>query len=226
MWSMSSSATPANTFQVKRLYDIISILQTNSDFENLALLLPGLNEDSFRPSMKVLNGGTSLGHCVSTLLSVIHANFGVEEFDITSVQASNENNNIVDGVMSEVEKPGDWRLGRADNNIIPFHNTKTLKEIAKVVPDYSGRLSSSGFLVPTFPVSVLDVQIKLTREATLEEVTNKVRKLAAAGPQRRLVGHTEDMVVSSDLVGESTSCLLDAGASEQLAPDTVKLVAW
>lgn len=190
------------------------------------MLLPGLNEDSFRPSMKVLNGGTSLGHCVSTLLSVIHANFGVEEFDITSVQAATENNNIVDGVTSEAEGPGDWRLGRADNNIIPFHNTKTLKEIAKVVPDYSGRLSSSGFLVPTFPVSVLDVQIKLSKEATLEEVTNKVRKLAAAGPQRRLVGHTEDAVVSSDLVGEATSCLLDAGASEQLAPDTVKLVAW
>ena len=197
-----------------------------SDFESLALLLPGLNEDTFRPSMKVLNGGTSLGHCISTLLSVIHANFGVEEFDITSVQAATENNNIVDGVMSEGEGPADWRLGRADNNIIPFNNTRTLKEIAKVVPDYSGRLTSSGFLVPTFPVSVLDVQIKLTKEATLDELTNKVRKLAAAGPQRRLVGHTEDAVVSSDLVGEATSCLLDAGASEQLAPDTVKLVAW
>ena len=197
-----------------------------SDFESLALLLPGLNEDTFRPSMKVLNGGTSLGHCISTLLSVIHANFGVQEFDITSVQAATENNNIVDGVMSEGEGPADWRLGRADNNIIPFNNTRTLKEIAKVVPDYSGRLTSSGFLVPTFPVSVLDVQIKLTKEATLDELTNKVRKLAAAGPQRRLVGHTEDAIVSSDLVGESSSCLLDAGASEQLAPDTVKLVAW
>ena len=40
------------------------------------------------------------------------------------------------------------------------------------------------------------------------------------------MGHTEDAVVSSDLVGEQTSCLLDSGASEQLAPDTVKLVAW
>ena len=75
-------------------------------------------------------------------------------------------------------------------------------------------------------MSVLDVQIKLSKEANIEEVTNKVRKLATAGPQRRLVGHTEDAVVSSDLVGESSSCLLDAGASEQLAPDTVKLVAW
>ena len=200
----------------------------NLDFENFALLLPGLNEDTFRPSMKVLNGGTSLGHCVSTLLSVIHTNFGVKEFDITSVQAATENNNIVDSVNSnsEAEGPRDWRLGRADNNIIPFNNTKTLKEVAKVVPDYSGRLTSSGFLVPTFPVSVLDVQVRLSKEARIEEVTNKVRKLGAAGPQRRLVGHTEEALVSSDLVGEATSCLLDAGASEQLTPDTVKLVAW
>ena len=58
--------------------------------------------------------------------------------------------------------PGDadsWRLGRADANIIPFHNQETVQEVGKVVPDYAGRLSSSSFLVPTFPVSVLDVQV-------------------------------------------------------------------
>ena len=58
--------------------------------------------------------------------------------------------------------PGDgdsWRLGQADANIIPFHNQETVQEVGKVVPDYAGRLSSSSFLVPTFPVSVLDVQV-------------------------------------------------------------------
>ena len=63
--------------------------------------------------------------------------------------------------------PGDadsWRLGRADANIIPFHNQETVQEVGKVVPDYAGRLSSSSFLVPTFPVSVLDVQVMGTAD--------------------------------------------------------------
>ena len=63
--------------------------------------------------------------------------------------------------------PGDadsWRLGRADANIIPFHNQEMVQEVGKVVPDYAGRLSSSSFLVPTFPVSVLDVQVMGTAD--------------------------------------------------------------
>ena len=40
-----------------------------------------------------------------------------------------------------------------------------VQEVGKVVPDYAGRLSSSSFLVPTFPVSVLDVQVMGTADA-------------------------------------------------------------
>ena len=84
--------------------------------------------------------------------------------------------------------------------------------------------------------------MKLGRSVELQEICSKVRKAATAGPQRRLLGHTEEAVVSSDLVrlimstqvlsiitrqvGDTSSCLLDQGASSQLAPDTVKLVAW
>ena len=87
-------------------------------------------DDSF---LKVINGGTSIGHCISTLLSVIHFNFEVSEFDITTVQAATDNN-IVDGVTDKinVDDQNNWRLGRADNNIIPFKNSATMKEINKV----------------------------------------------------------------------------------------------
>ena len=57
----------------------------------------------------------------------------------------------------------------------------------------SSSLSSSSFLVPTYPVSVLDVQIKLQKDADYEDVCQKIRKLAQAGPQRRVVGYTEVM---------------------------------
>jgi len=201
--------------------------QSLSDFESLPLLLMGINEDTFRPSMKVINGGTSIGHCISTLLSVINFNFEVSEFDITTIQAATDNN-IVDGVTDNinVDDQNNWRLGRADNNIIPFKNSATMKEINKIVPDYVGRLSSSSFLVPTFPISVLDVQIKLHKEADYQEICQKIRKLAQAGPQRRVIGYTEDPVVSGDMVGSTPSCVVDRDAGQQITGDTIKIVAW
>ena len=192
---------------------------------------------------------------------MIHFNFEVSEFDITTVQAATDNN-VVDGVTDNinVDEQNNWRLGRADNNIIPFKNSATMKEINKVrskififskyllipqiVPDYVGRLSSSSFLVPTFPVSVLDVQIKLQKEADYQEICQKIRKLAQAGPQRRVIGYTEvnhdmyietrlllnihvkDPVVSGDMVGSTPSCLVDRDAGQQITEDTIKIVAW
>ena len=85
----------------------------------------------------MINGGTSIGHCISTLLSVVHFNFEVSEFDITSVQAAT-NNNIVDGVTGteDLDDQNNWRLGRADHNIIPFKNSDTMKEVNKVSKYY------------------------------------------------------------------------------------------
>ena len=66
----------------------------------------------------------------------------------------------------------------------------------KVNPGYNGRLTSSSYLVPTFPISVVEVQIKLAKPALVSEVCSKVRKLAQAGPQRKVVGYTEEDLVS------------------------------
>ena len=79
----------------------------------------GVNEETLRPSMKVLSGGTSIGHCVAALLSLLRSgevvfvllyrvlcsfNFEVAEVDITSVQAATQDTNIVDGVTGEAQQ--------------------------------------------------------------------------------------------------------------------------
>ena len=98
--------------------------------------------------------------------------------------------------------------------------------------------------MPTFPISVLDVQIKLHKEADYQEICQKIRKLAQAGPQRRVIGYTEvnhdmyietrlllnihvkDPVVSGDMVGSTPSCMVDRDAGQQITGDTIKIVAW
>ena len=89
-----------------------------TDSATLPLLLMGVNEETLRPSMKVLSGGTSIGHCVAALLSLLRSgevvfvllhrvlfsfNFEVAEVDITSVQAATQDTNIVDGVTGEAQ---------------------------------------------------------------------------------------------------------------------------
>ena len=97
----------------------------------------------------------------------------------------------------------------------------------QVVPDFPGRLSVSSYLVPpSCPVSVLDLTTRLKVSALYSDVCQRLRKAAAAGPLRRVVGFTEDPVVSSDLVSDPHSAVVDSGAGQQVSEDTVRLVAW
>ena len=92
------------------------------------VILVGLNEDTFRPSMKVILAGTSTGQCVSTLLGVLQTNFGVADCSLTMIQANtaNNTNSLDDRVEGELR---DWRLGRgAAQNIIPSNNGHSLSE--------------------------------------------------------------------------------------------------
>ena len=98
-----------------------------SDLSSLPVILMGLNEDKFRPSMKVVTGGSSIGQCVTSLVSVLHTHYGVVECDITMIQANNNNynSNTVDGCSGS----DDWRLGRAvEQNIIPCSTSSTLSD--------------------------------------------------------------------------------------------------
>ena len=94
------------------------------DLDTIPVLLVGINEDKFRPSMKVITGGSSMGQCVTSLMSVLHTHYGVVECDITMVQANN-NKNTVDGWSGS----DDWRLGRAvEQNIIPCSISTSLSD--------------------------------------------------------------------------------------------------
>ena len=79
---------------------------------------------------------------------------------------------------------------------------------------------------PSSPVSVLDLTTRLKADVLYSDVCQRLRKAAAAGPLRRLLGFTEDPVVSSDLVNSTQSAVVDSGAGQQVSEDTVRLVAW
>jgi glyceraldehyde 3-phosphate dehydrogenase len=51
-------------------------------------------------------------------------------------------------------------------------------------------------------------------------------KAASEGPMKGILGYTEDMVVSSDFIGDTHSSIFDAKAGIALSPTFVKLITW
>jgi len=184
------------------------------------MFVMGVNEDSYSNEMKIVSNASCTTNCLAPLAKVINDNFGILEGLMTTVHAVTATQKTVDGPSGK-----DWRGGRgAGQNIIPS-STGAAKAVGKVIPELNGKLTGMAFRVPTPDVSVVDLTVRLQKEATYQEICNKMKE-ASEGSMKGILGYTEDMVVSTDFLGDNRSSIFDAKAGIQLSGTFVKLVSW
>jgi len=184
------------------------------------MFVMGVNEDSYSKDMKVVSNASCTTNCLAPLAKVINDNYGILEGLMTTVHAATATQKTVDGPSGK-----DWRGGRgAAQNIIPS-STGAAKAVGKVIPALNGKLTGMAFRVPTPDVSVVDLTVRLEKEASYEEICAKLKE-ASETSMKGVLGYTEDMVVSTDFLGDTRSSIFDAKAGIQLSKTFVKLVSW
>ncbi|XP_039298298.1 glyceraldehyde-3-phosphate dehydrogenase 2 [Nilaparvata lugens] len=180
----------------------------------------GVNLDAYDPSYKVISNASCTTNCLAPLAKVIHDNFEIVEGLMTTVHATTATQKTVDGPSGKL-----WRDGRgAQQNIIPAA-TGAAKAVGKVIPSLNGKLTGMAFRVPVPNVSVVDLTVRLGKDASYDDIKAKV-KAAADGPLKGILGYTDEEVVSSDFIGDNHSSIFDAQAGISLSPKFVKLISW
>merc|ERR1712115_59051 len=184
------------------------------------MFVMGVNEDAYSTDMKIVSNASCTTNCLAPLAKVMNDNFGILEGLMTTVHAVTATQKTVDGPSGK-----DWRGGRgAGQNIIPS-STGAAKAVGKVIPELNGKLTGMAFRVPTPDVSVVDLTVRLQKEATYEEICNKIKE-ASEGSLKGILGYTDEDLVSTDFLGDNRSSIFDAKAGIQLSKTFVKLVSW
>jgi len=184
------------------------------------MFVMGVNEESYNKDMKIVSNASCTTNCLAPLAKVINDNFGILEGLMTTVHAVTATQKTVDGPSGK-----DWRGGRgAGQNIIPS-STGAAKAVGKVIPELNGKLTGMAFRVPTPDVSVVDLTVRLQKEASYEEICNKIKE-ASEGSLKGILGYTDEDLVSTDFLGDNRSSIFDAKAGIQLSKTFVKLVSW
>merc|ERR1712227_307685 len=179
------------------------------------MFVMGVNEDAYNTDMKIVSNASCTTNCLAPLAKVINDNFGILEGLMTTVHAVTATQKTVDGPSGK-----DWRGGRgAGQNIIPS-STGAAKAVGKVIPALNGKSTGMAFRVPTPDVSVVDLTVRLQKEATYQEICAKLKE-ASEGSMKGILGYTEDMVVT-DFLGDNRSSIFDAKAGIQLSGTFVK----
>jgi glyceraldehyde 3-phosphate dehydrogenase len=170
--------------------------------------------------MKIVSNASCTTNCLAPIAKVLNDNWGIEHGLMNTIHAVTATQPTVDSPSKK-----DWRGGRAGfSNLIPS-STGAAKAVGKVIPELNGKLTGMSVRVPVIDVSMVDLTVNLKKEATYEEVCQKMKE-ASEGSLKGVLGYTEDMVVSTDFLGDQRTSIFDAKAGIQLTPTFLKVISF
>ena len=160
---------------------------------NMLTIVMGVNERDYDAQKHdIVSNASCTTNCFAPLAKIVMDRFGIEEGLMTTVHSLTSSQHTVDGPSQK-----DWRRGRmASANIIPA-STGAAKAVILCLPALKGKMTAMAFRVPTMDVSVVDFSVRLSKEASYEEICKAVKE-ASEGAMRGIVAYCDEQVVSSD----------------------------
>lgn len=189
------------------------------DKPDLTVVL-GVNDDKLSPEHLCVSNASCTTNCLAPMVKVLHENFGgIENGLMTTVHAYTNDQKVADQLHSDPH-----RARAAAINIIPT-STGAAKAVGLVLPELNGKLTGISLRVPVPAGSITDLVATLGKDVTTGEI-NAAMKAAADGPLRGIIEYTEDPIVSSDIIGNTHSCIFDSSWTTQMGSRMVKVLGW
>jgi glyceraldehyde 3-phosphate dehydrogenase len=185
-----------------------------------ATFVIGVNEHLYDPANHhIISNASCTTNCLAPMAKVFNDTFGIENGLMTTVHAYTADQNLQDGPH------GDLRRARAAAiNIVPS-STGAAKAIGLVLPELKGKLDGFALRVPVPTGSITDLTLLSKTDVTVEQIQAAYKAAAASGPMKGILKYTEDEIVSSDIVTDPHSSIVDAGLIKVIGR-TVKISSW
>jgi len=197
---------------------IISAPAINPD----ATVLIGINEDLYdKTKHNVISMASCTTNCLAPVLKTINNKFGIESGYMTTCHAYTNDQRILDLPHKDLR-----RARAAMMSIIPT-STGAAKAIGTVIPELKGKMDGMALRVPVSNGSIVDVVLTLRKEVTKEEV-NQVLKDSSNSDLKGIMAYTEEPLVSSDIIGEPHSSIVDGLSTMVLGKKSnlIKIMSW
>ena len=195
------------------------IISAPAKNEDITVVL-GVNDNMYDAAKhNIISNASCTTNCLAPVVKVLHDKFGIEKGSMTTIHSYTNDQKVLDFPHKDLR-----RARAAALNMIPT-TTGAAKAIGLVMPQLKGKLDGYSMRVPTPDVSVVDLVAVLSKSATGEEV-NAALKAAAEGELKGILAYTEDPVVSSDMLHNPNSSIVDSLLTKVLDGNLLKVVAW
>jgi glyceraldehyde 3-phosphate dehydrogenase len=183
-----------------------------------ATVVLGVNDEVLTGKEKFVSNASCTTNCLAPMVKVLHQTFGVDHGFMTTIHSYTNDQRLLDLPHRDLR-----RARAAALSIIPT-TTGAARTVGKVIPELNGKLDGYSLRVPTPDGSITDFVAVLKKPATKDQV-NEAMKKASQTTMKGIMEYTDDEIVSSDIVGNSHSCIFDSKLT-MAQGTTVKVFGW
>ncbi len=197
------------------------VLSAPGKDEKIQTYLRSVNDKAMKKSATLISNASCTTNCIAPVINLMHSKFGVKKSLMTTIHAATSTQKVVDSPDAK-----DFRKGRSVlNNLIP---TSTGAAIAttKTIPSLVGKFDGLSIRVPVITGSISDITMLLGKKTSVDEVNEYFRQMEKHPLYKGVIRTSDEGLVSSDIVGETYSAIIDLPLTRVVDGDLVKVMAW
>ena len=180
----------------------------------------GVNDEGLKPEHRIVSNASCTTNCLAPMAKVLNESFGIELGVINTIHAYTNDQRLADVPHS------DWRRSRAAaENVIPT-TTGAARAVGVVLPELNGKLDGIAMRVPVPDGSVVDFNVRIKTDVTVDQVNDAVRSASESGSLKNILEYSTLPVVSSDIIGNSHSSIFDAPFTRVIDGNYIKTLNW
>jgi glyceraldehyde 3-phosphate dehydrogenase len=181
----------------------------------------GVNFESYDPDAHhIISNASCTTNCLAPMAKVVHEAVGIKHGLMTTIHAYTADQRLQDMPHSDLR-----RARAAAINLVPT-STGAAKALGLVLPALNGKLHGFAVRAPVPTGSLVDLTFEAERATSVEEVNDAVRNAADRGDLAGILAYTEDPIVSSDIIKNPFSSVVDGGLTTVIDGTLVKVVSW
>jgi glyceraldehyde 3-phosphate dehydrogenase len=195
------------------------IISAPAKGEDITIVL-GVNETKYDAAKHhIVSNASCTTNCLVPMVKVVKDNFGFVRGSMVTVHSYTNDQNVLDLPHKDLR-----RARAAALSIIPT-TTGAAKATSLVMPELKGKIDGIAIRVPTPDVSFTDLTVVVEKPVTVQQI-NDAFKAAAEGPMSGVLQYEEEELVSSDYIGNSHSCIIDAKSTNVVDGLLLKVSGW
>jgi glyceraldehyde 3-phosphate dehydrogenase len=196
------------------------VISAPTKSDDIKTVVIGANDSDLKEAGDIISNASCTTNSVAAVMDILDREFGVEKAMLTTVHSDTASQTLTDAPSK------DLREGRAaPQNIVPT-STGAAIAVALTVPSLQGKFDGLSVRVPTPVVSLSDVTMVLKRATSKEEINDVLKKAANEPYYQGIVSVSDEPLVSSDYIGNSSSGTVDLQLTNVVAGNLAKVVVW